>query len=393
MANHIPFITSKKACDLVKSIYGDSEYVRVPAHGAADFCPLLASGFRLWIDPGIDGLDNLDQRRSTDTWPNPWYEFIKEFPHVATIADTSFHSKPDKKIVGKFVNAILTVCAKRKPAWITVPQLPMVDNSDRNKINRAFAFAAGAWKSSSDYKGQLILPLVFTHQGQVNLKTARNNKVDLAEKYYRSAQASGLWVVDKSLVDDNGSKTLRNTRFPGIIALHEELNEKIPSRVKVGGPYWGMNLVLWVRGLIDYPAIGVGNSFQYHLSGGHSKQPKVKLALEPLRRRTGVGQLRHWLDDALGVLGTAHPGYSEFAELKKHLNILRDPERARGQVAIFYKNWFDSLAATPQLGRSLALYQELSGAYALGKSLPEIPGEKTARRPESVAEALMLSCL
>ena len=36
----------------------------------------------------------------------------------------------------------------------------------------------------------------------------------------------------------------------------------------------------------------------------------------------------------------------------------------------------------------MALFQDLSAAYALGKSLPDLPDEGTARRPEAVAEPL-----
>ena len=54
---------------------------------------------------------------------------------------------------------------------------------------------------------------------------------------------------------------------------------------------------------------------------------------------------------------------------------------------------FNLIAAAPKAGRSMVLFQDLSAAYALGKSLPDIEEEGTARRPESVVEPLMLSCL
>ena len=41
----------------------------------------------------------------------------------------------------------------------------------------------------------------------------------------------------------------------------------------------------------------------------------------------------------------------------------------------------------------MALFQDLSTAYALGKSLPDLEDEGTGRRPEAIAEPLMLSCL
>ncbi len=394
MAEHIPFITSEDACNIVTKVYPDSDYVRVPLDRAARFRKLLPPRMKLWIDPLVEGLDDLPTRRPTPTRrKKPWHDFMKKFPHMERIAEPTFHQRPDRGAVKEFVRTILGECAKMKPAWISVPQLPVGDGNERNKINRALATATGSWKARSGFTGRLILPLVFTHQRQLKGKTVRNPKVKLAERCYREAQAEGIWVVDGNVTDDNGSATLHNVRFPAIVALHEELNGKIVSALRVAGPYWGMNLVLWARRLVDYPAIGVGNAYRYHLAGGPVRQPSARLALGPLRRRSGVGQLRDWLDKVISVLGVSHPAHAGFAELRKNFSVLRDQDRAREQVAIFYKKWFDSIAATPSPGRSMALFQDLSSSYALGKSLPEIPGEGTARRPESVAEPLMLSCL
>jgi hypothetical protein len=393
MANHIPFINSKEARKLVETYYSDSDVARVPLERVKDFTPLPGS-MKLWIDPGVDGLDDLEQRRSTNTRTNTWYEFTKQFTGFDSIADPSFASKPEVSIVEEFVNGVLEKCMRYRPAWITVPQLPFVSGNERNKLNRALAKATGRWKSSGKFAGRLILPIIFTHQKQVNLKTDRNPKVALAERCYHDAQADGFWVVDANLTDDSGSKTLRNTRFPAVIALHQELNERIPCKLRIGGPYWGLNLVLWARGLVEYPAIGVGNSYQYFLSGGRTNVPATCVAIRRLRRRVGVSQkLKLWLDQSISILGPAHPAYSQLARIRKQFALLQAQGPAREQVARSYKRWFDSLAANPSDGRALALYQDLSAAYALGKSLPDIEGEDTARRPEAIAEPLMLNCL
>ena len=76
--------------------------------------------------------------------------------------------------------------------------------------------------------------------------------------------------------------------------------------------------------------------------------------------------------------------HAEFSKIKRHYATI-DAPHARDQVAIFYKRWFDMIAAAPKAGRSMAMFQDLSGAYALGKSLSELGGEGTARRPEAVA--------
>jgi len=174
-----------------------------------------------------------------------------------------------------------------------------------------------------------------------------------------------------------------------------ELAEKLPEAIRVAGPYWGLNLVLWARGLVDYPAIGIGNAYQYSLSGGPMRPPRERLPLGPLRRRCGVDpQVGGWLDHVLSRLGRSHPAHAELERMRRYFTALRPRPSAREQVAAFYKRWFDSIADSPPEGRALSLFQDLSAAYALGKPLGPIPGERgLARRPEAVAEPLMLSCL
>lgn len=394
MADHIPIITSDDAANLVKKTFGDSAIVRVPLDRATRILSAIPHALKVWLDPCVDGCDDIHTRRSRPGDKNGWFEFMGTLPHFEKLGQAAFLAKPIQGEVNSFVKGVMDKCAASKPAWITVPQLPITDGTDRNKINRSLALATGKWKSSRSYSGRLILPVVFTHQGQVNGKTSRNSKVQLAERCYHEAQADGLWVVDKSLNDDNGSATLRNKRFPGIISLHEELNARIASKVRIGGPYWGLNLVLWAKGLIDHPAIGVGSGFQFFLSGGHTRSASARIAIPSLRRRVLVSPtLGPWFDAAIAKLGASHPAHAEFVDLRKKLTVLSETARAREQVATFYKQWFDGIASAPKAGRSMALFQDLSAAYALGKSLPPFEDEGTARRPESVAEPLMLSCL
>jgi hypothetical protein len=389
MAEQIPFLTSDDTARIAKRLYADSEIVRLPIDRATSLIQLVRSTFRVWLDPCVDGMDDIDSRRD-----RPWFAFMKRFPKFEDFAKPTFQAKPIALEVQAFVDAVLDHCASHKPTWITVPQLPLVTNSDRNKINRALAVATGKWKSRKGFSGKLILPLIFAHQEQVNGKTARNPKVQQAERCYHESQADGLWVVERSLVDDSGSATLRNKRLPGIVDLHQELNERIATRIRIAGPYWGLNLVLWAKGLVDYPAIGIGSGYQYFLAGGHIMQPSVKIVLPTLRRRVGVSvQLGSWLDKALTTLGTIHPAFAELNYIKKQYNSFSSPDISREQVAAFYKSWLDLIASAPKSGRSMALFQDLSAAYALGKSLPDLPDEGTAHRPEAVVEPLMLSCL
>lgn len=394
MAEHIPFITSESVARLATRIYGDSHCVRLRLDKAERIRPLLPPRLKIWLDPCVDGLDDLKSKRGQQG-TNDWFDFMSSFASFDKMRSPAFHKKPETKNVQVFVKAVMNRCQKHRPAWITVPQIPFVKGSERNKINLALAEATGKWRIDKGFSGRLILPLVFTHQNQVNGKTARNPNVALAAKCYKKAQADGFWVVDKSLEDENGSSTLKNKRFPGLVALHQELNERISSRIRIAGPYWGMNLLLWARGLVDYAAIGVGSGYQYRIPGGIARQPSARLAIPPLRRRVVWStQLRSWLLGATGTLAKSHPVRSELRQLKNQLPSLRQADMAREQVANFYKQWFDIIASTPKTGRSMALFQDLSAAYALGRPLPDLGGTKgPARRPEAVAEPLMLSCL
>jgi hypothetical protein len=390
MAEYIPFITSDDTNSLFDKYYNDADIVRVPLDRAVKLLQGKSYSSNVWIDPCVDGMDDLESRRS-----QPWFDFMRSFDNFEKIGAATYYAKPVASEVYSFVKAVMDKCAAYKPAWISIPQIPLAEKSERNKINRALAAATGEWKRIGKFSGRLILPLVFTNQNQLNMKTARNMKVAEAERCYREAQADGFWVVDSSLTDDSGSRTLRDTRFPGLVRLHEELNECISAKIRIAGPYWGFNLVLWARGLVDYPAIGIGTGYQYFLAGGHGRLPSVKLALPSLRRRAKVGpRLKIWLDAAISKLSSSHPAYSEFNEIKKRYPMLSQPDPAKRQVAAFYKQWFNKIAAAPKAGRSLALFQDLSAAYALGKSLPDLADdEKTARNPEAVVEPLMLSCL
>ena len=396
MAEYIPFITSEESANLVKKVYSDADIVRVALDRVERVRHLLPPSSKAWwLDPSVDGMDDLEVRRSQPGKGNIWFDFMSGFTNFEKIAMPTYHPKPETSEVYTFVKEVMDKCAAYRPAWITVPQLPLVIGSDRNKINRMMAAATGNWKSNSGFPGRLILPLVFTHQEQVNGKTARNPKVQQAERCYHEAQADGVWVVDTSLTDDDGSSTMRKKRFPGVIDLHGELNDRISSKIRIAGPYWGLNLVLWARGLVDHLAIGIGSGYQYFLAGRpYSRQPSTKLALPALRRRVGIGpQFENWLDLAIANLAPSHPAHAEFSGIRKNYKVLIGSDRAREQVAGFYKRWFSTIAAAPKAGRSMALFQDLSAAYALGKSLPDLVHEGKARRPEVVAEPLMLSCL
>ena len=387
MAEHIPFITGKDVKYVAAAAFGDSDFVRVAAHQSESLWP--SNGW-LWIDPAVDGLD--DWQTKLNFKNKRWLKYIRSLKQYDRIADHGFWTRPVKNVVAEFVESVLGKCLAFNPDWITVPQLPLVAGSSRNKINRALATATGDWRANTAFSGRLILPVLLTHQNLVNRKTARNPKVGQAQKCFVDARADGIWVVEIDLDDDSGASNMRN-RIESLIQLHTELNAAISASIRVAGPYWGTNLVLWSQGLIDYPAIGVGGGFQYMTAGGRGTTPTPRVAIGPLRRIAGLSGLQTWLGKAMAKVTASHPVHKEFLALSKQLPHSLALRQARLHVARFYKKWFDTIATVPPQGRSLALFQDLSSAYALGKTLPQLDRTEKSRKPQAVAEPLMLNCL
>lgn len=387
--DHIPFVNSETDCRIAQRFYSDSPVIRVSLETLKKTASHLPHTCKKWLDPGIDGLHR---------WPNisqAYRDHLSPFSGFDRIGDMRFQEKPDKTVVHGFVREVLNA-SKRRVAfdWLSVPQLPLVDGTGRNKINRLLAEGARLWKAESPYAGKLILPVIFTNQRQVNGKTERNKKLALVMACLEAANADGLWIVDSTLNDQDGSRTFEQARFPGLIKLHQELKQQLNGEaIVVGGPYWGINMVLWTRGLLRYSAIGLGNSYQYHIPGSVIMGGKSRVALSPLRRwAIATPALKTWLEKASSQLAPSDPTSAEFSAMAKDFGRLQAD--GRPQIAEFYKRWFDKFATLPPSGRALALYQDLSSAYVLGKTLPMLPKEeKTARSPARVAKQLMLSCL
>lgn len=181
MADHIPFVTSVDGAKLVSAHYLDSEIVRVPLDRASILLERLPHGLGIWLDAGADGLDNLESRRPRGEQENPWFTFMSDLSNFENIGTPAYQQRPVRSEVSAFVTELLDACVEYHPAWITVPQVPLASDSARNKINRMLAEESGIWKNRSGFPGRLILPLVVTHQRQINGKTVRNPKVEQAD--------------------------------------------------------------------------------------------------------------------------------------------------------------------------------------------------------------------
>ncbi len=289
-------------------------------------------------------------------------------------------------------------CKKHAPDWLSVPQFPHADDSSRNKINRLLAEATGEWKSASNFSGSLILPAVFCSKSQLASKSSRNTKIKAILDSFEKANADGVWTVDESLTDWDGSESFIRERFPAVIALQSELNSsaKLPSNaIKIAGPYWGLNLLLWSRELIQYPAISLGTGWKYNLSGGMPRTGTPRIMISHLKRPVEAQpEMAAWFASAIAAAGPAIEARNELIALSAKLqNYQFDREEARAQLNGAYKAWLDVICSTPDKGRAVALYQDFSTAYVFGSTLPDLPIEGTGRRPGQVAKTFMLSCL
>lgn len=388
-AAHIPFVNSDNDRKLVLKHFADSEAVRVPI--AARLNGPLPVGAKLWVDASFDGFPDacFDGERVTS-----WAKRMKKVEGALNFAQESFIQKPDKGVVKAVLEVVLGDALERDPDWLSIPQLPQTQGAAHNKCNKMLAREATEILDGRGFRRVRVLPVVFTHQKQLRGKTERTAKLKVLEALVDMSGARTVWVVDSSLADQSGTAKFESERFPSVINFHDELLLKMRQLERVvSGPHWGLNLLLWARELATNPAIGVGAGFQYFRPIVVPHAGVARLALPPLRRwaKADPTTLRDWLRNATHkapalesqVFQALHDDFSTLVL-----------DKGRSQIARFYKQWFDELAQTPASGRALALYQQLSAAYVLGRSLADIESEKgRARKAGVVARQLMLNCL
>lgn len=387
----VPFVNTPVDRDLLP-LLDSASMVRTSPMLAAEV-QRVAPQVTVWIDGQLDGFHH---------WPNcadRWRELMSKCKGWEKIADPRFQERPKKETVEGFVNALLEECRKAGADWISVPQLPVNSERRRNALNRQLASATGKWRAESGFKGTLVLPVILQKPVHVDRVATRRIAVDLAGQCFSRSGAAVLWAAVVGLDDQSGSKQLTDRRFPGVVSLHQELAKKVPTAsAHVGGPYWALNLVLWARGLITHMATGLGTGYLYQPPGLYPlRRGKHRVALPPFRRTAVAGPaLEDWFQEVAGILPSSEPTAKELAAVAKRLTTyLENSRAARRQVVRFYRDWHAMLMRTKAPGRSLALYQDLSEAFVLGRSrrLPQLSDGGTARRPERVAEQLMTFCL
>jgi hypothetical protein len=347
---------------------------------------------KLWVDAEIDGYSPEVFDASKNGYES-YRHYIQQFQDYRALSAT-----PDRAALAPFVNAMFNSVLEASAnvpnlGYVSVPQLPYIPGSDRNKINRLLAELTLKWKSVQRRPPRLILPVIFAkNYGQTDTKTDRKKKLELAASCFEASGADGIWVVDSTLDDHAGLKKLENQRFPGIIHFHEELNEKHLTEVTIAGPYWGLNLALWSRGLVRFPAIGVG-SYKYYPPGRSPQAAKVRVAVPPLKRLAVGAALRPWLQNSLDTLAKSDPVHRDLGSLLKNLAFLQTKDHAREQIARFYRDWLLKLESIPASSRALTLYQDFSAAFVLGSKLSDFGPPEDVADPAIIAKQLMVNCL
>ncbi len=414
-ADWIACVNGPRDCEFVKRYYTDSWGVRILLKTLHELGPKLPEMRRLWIDGGTDAL-HCGERMKAD-----WKEFFDRFEGGQEIREKGMAGSFGPACVNNFVSQLLAECTQHNPAWISVPQVPVSipegsEQNARKKLNKAFARAAGEWRTQSGWRGKLMLPVLLYGAEVLTKKTNWARLVGDVERKISDCQCEGLWVVNADLDDEQGSAPNERKRFPQLVSFHTELKRKVPDSVEriVVGPYWAMGIVLWARRLATNPLIGLGGAYQYYFPSGHVKRPHDRIAIPCLRRRVVVTPgLSRWLQDAAARLSAdadsakaaeaTTAGMTETAKhfthaarelqsLYKQLPALRD-YAANEQVARFYRDWLDRVAAAPLATRNLALHQDLATAHLVGQIVGSFPAGIRPRQASALARQYMLSCL
>lgn len=390
-SSFIPFVNSPRDAQILKNVYSEIKLCRVTIdrlqRGQLENG---LSGLDLWVDSAMDGYDRILKSKKKFDWQNDWGTLFESLPEGKLFARRDFVEKPDKKKVHRFVHELLDTCNRHSPRLLTVPQLPIVQETWRNKLNRLLADSVGTWQNRG--RGtRLVLPVVFTKANQYARE--RRPKIERICKNYESAGASMIWVADSDLDDQSGA-TPNLKRYENLLNFHIELQKAIPDAEIISGPNWALNLIVWARGLARYAAISLGSGFRYFPANPILKQGKQRVLLEPLRRLASADGLDAWLLTVLKQLSSEDRMRPFFNDLSSSLAAIKNTQRTPWQIAEQYRRWLKELEATPPNGRKLALYQDLSSATVLGSTLPDLTSERGfARKPEIVAKQLMFNCL
>jgi len=402
---YVAFINQSREAELFAKYYSDAAGVRIPLSRVAELQPALPEDLSLWVDAGIDAL-------AQGPSINSEYEaHLKQFKHGAALLAKGVVGNCPEMLVRSFTEDVLDRCEHTTAKWISLPQIPYdtEKTAAKQKLNRSLVTAAESWRTSHARSSKLMLPLILTKSCAADTKGRwRREIVKHVDWVQRNCGIDGVWVVNADLEDERGSAPNQDKRFPGLIALHEEIRSSLQDDIRVvAGPYWAMNLILWARGLAEHPAIGIAGSYKYYVPGGHPFRAADRIVIPPLLRRAKVSdELGVWLQSSaqllsqkaspagsLGGVGSSlSQAASELGSLARQYRRLQGAN-AREQVAVFYKEWIARIERIQPQIRALALRQEFSEANVVGSLLSNLPRGDYAIQPGRLAQQFMLCCL
>ena len=421
MSSAIPFLRTKFESENVGEFHAEAQLFRVtPETPASGFLSSVGKS-RVWLDPGFDGIHRHSEEQATAAskkpdlsvkegrkWDSEWARRMTSAGDWTKFTSAEFLARPDKGFVTEFVSRLLSSAAGY--AWCTVPQLPVCEDSSANKTNRYLASAARQWSESYGRGVKLVLPIIWMKQNQYLTKSRSSSTggrgwgtvVTAAEKCFKLSGAAGYWSVDATLADQAGTGTFRK-RLPALVEAYQALSERLqPSELSVAGPYWGLNLALWGRGIVTAPAVGVGGGYRYHLSGGLAfNTPKARVACPFLRRWVpATPGLLDWIERVTKEVNPVEAGQLLTFQRDVERSIAKSPQgsgAAKSSLARFYSGWVRKLDSVDRAGRATLLFQQFASAYALGKSMPQLPregkGGEDPVKPSIVAQQMMLISL
>lgn len=380
------FIRSREDFSLVKTYFSDAYEVRIDQDVLRKIDPSILAG-KKWIHQGFETYHFPDD---VDLELKAYFE--KKNLHSLLLHDK--YRKADMQALDAGVLEVLRDAIACSPSTISVPQLPYTPGASRNKINEALAESTAKAFAVLHPTADLILPVIIFYKARISSTTERAKLVKKIQVAANAAQAKKVWIVDASLDDDRGTKSVGEDRIPAIVDLHERLAESLQGTEILGGPYWGVNLVLWVRGLISRPCISLGGGFTYiPRKEGTPRRPNQRVAIPPLKRQAQTIGLQGWLKAAIPLSRRLPEAHANLVDLQNSLSSITSDLAARRQIVKFYREWIEKLAQLQPSARSLSLYQDLSAAFALGQLLSKVPLPNETKQPGQIAHQLMSRCL
>ena len=448
MPEYVPFIFGKNDVECYTRVFGDAPVVRIQLSDVHKLDRSIPQEQWLWVDPGLDEVNNyLDAPKYVEEWKaNAFYPALNEcnwlfsrVHHTSARKNGSVRSGPAWKVTSSALsnpdmlgvtaltkNIVRRILALPKVAWISVPHVGVHGSAGirENSLNLALgaATASAIRESSAKRSYHLIQPLILKSKTQYDTSKGRNALVKLLKRLMDASGAAAAWVVDQSLDDWNVSTKSAN-RIGSLVELHQKIKDEVGNIVVAAGPYWITGLLLWARGLVSAPVVGIGSRYKYHWPcSPMGNSPTLRVAVPPLRRLVKCkppSRAVKWLKNASTMLtGNEASGSNSvtemlaanqaseaslpkdavaFANLATQVADGFDAGRSKYQIAQFHREWIKELEKTSAVGRPVLLFQQLTQAYALGKYLGQkkmagpLPGEDTKLmgQPEAIAQLYM----